>query len=190
MRRIADVAAGQVDLELRRYRIRLAGHLDFVTHHVEHAAALEAGRLLLVEEHHGHHDVDLGIPPDPKEIDMDRPVGDRVELQVAGQDPLAAAADLNVEQRGKEAAAADLAPQVLGVQGDQNRVLLGAIDDARNAPGAARGAGGPLSGPLPRLRRKFVDVAHLLSPRQSVERRKLFPPPLPTGPASRGAGAG
>ena len=43
---------------------------------------------------------------------------------------------------------------------DHQRRLVVAIDDGRNPAGAACGAGGPLSGPVSRVRGKDLDVSH------------------------------
>ena len=53
----------------------------------EHAAALDAGRLVLVDEVDGHVDVDLGVLADAQEIDMDREIPDRIELVVLRAGP-------------------------------------------------------------------------------------------------------
>ena len=83
--RIADVEAGEADLDLLGNLGRVADQLELVADRVEHAAALEARRLLLVDEVDRHRDGDLGVLGDAQEIDMQRPVGDRVELDVLGQ---------------------------------------------------------------------------------------------------------
>ena len=57
--RIADIEAGDVDLDLVGDLVRVADQLELVADDVEHAAALEAGELFLVDEHHRHGDVDL-----------------------------------------------------------------------------------------------------------------------------------
>src|SRR3546814_10037404 len=49
---VADLEAGEVDLEGMWDRVDRAEHLDLVAHDVEHAAALDAGTLLLQSEEH------------------------------------------------------------------------------------------------------------------------------------------
>ena len=154
MDRIADVEGqlGQIDFEAGRDVVGAAVDLDLVAHHVEQTAALEALALLFADEADRHVDVDLGIGADPQEVDVQRVVGDRVELQIAGQDAVGLAADLEVDQGREEGAGVDLLTQLERVERDHLRGLLGAVDHGRNASFAAHGPGGPLSGPVLRLR--------------------------------------
>ena len=87
--------------------------LDLVAHDVQHAAALDAGRLVLVDEVHRHVDIDFGVLADAQEIDMHREVADRIELVVLGQDLDLLAADIDRGERGQETAAMDLVVDVL-----------------------------------------------------------------------------
>src|SRR5207237_6398797 len=70
---VADVEAGQRDLDLVGDLGRVADQLEVVAHDVEHAAALDARRAFLVGEHDGNVDVDLAMLADAQEIDVDRP---------------------------------------------------------------------------------------------------------------------
>ena len=60
--RIADVEAGDVDRDLVGDLVGVADQFELVADDVEHAAALEAGRGLFVDEAHRHVDVDLARP--------------------------------------------------------------------------------------------------------------------------------
>ena len=51
---VADLQAGQVDLEEFRDLVGAGAHGDLVADDVEHAAALDAGRCALVLEVHRH----------------------------------------------------------------------------------------------------------------------------------------
>ena len=101
---------------------------------------------------------DPGIKPE--KIDMDRPVGDDVELIVARQNALLAAIDLKLEDRGEEVAGVDELVDVLVV--DRNRLGFhaAAIDDGGNAAFATNGAGGPLACPAARHGRELLDRCH------------------------------
>ena len=62
--------------------------------------------LLLVDEADRHRDMDLGLLGDAQEIDMQRPVGDRVELDVLGQGADGRAAGVDHHHRIHEVAGA------------------------------------------------------------------------------------
>src|SRR4051812_22466323 len=82
---IADVETGQADLDLVRYLGRVADQLELVADGVQDAAALDAAAFLFAGEANGDVDVHLRMLGDAQEIDMQRPVGDRVELDVLGK---------------------------------------------------------------------------------------------------------
>ena len=64
------------------------GDLDFVAHDVEHAATLQARRLPLVDEAHGHFNANEALLANAQEVDVDRLVLDRIELKIARYDVL------------------------------------------------------------------------------------------------------
>src|SRR3546814_16733073 len=101
---VADLQAGKIDLEVLRNGVSPAGQLDLVAHDVEHAAALDAGALILVDEVHRHLDVDAGGGGDAQKIDVDRLVAHRIELHVARKHALGLAVHLHVDKGGKETA--------------------------------------------------------------------------------------
>ena len=101
--RIADLAAGEVDHQLARDRIGRAGQLDVAADDVEHAAALEPGRLVLVHEPTGTSTWITRAGLGAQEVDMQRIVADRVELRLARQDLEPLAAEVELEHRAEEA---------------------------------------------------------------------------------------
>src|SRR5690606_653161 len=129
---IADVRAGEVHGDGIGDRIGRAVELDLVTHDVQHAAALDAGRLVLVDEMHGNVDIDLGVLADTQEVDMNREILDGIELIVLRQDLDLLAADVDRGDRGQKPAAVDLVENVLVGQGDSQGRLFVAIDDCRH----------------------------------------------------------
>src|SRR5690606_19512111 len=139
------------DRDILRNVVRLAEELDLVAHDVQHAALLQAGALILLEEQHRDEDADSRTLADALEIDMDRPVGDRIELHVAGQNPLRLAVEFDVQQAGEEVALLQFLQQVTAFHRDQFRGLLFTVDDPRHATLQSRCAGGPLAGPSSRL---------------------------------------
>ena len=86
MDRVADLEAGQVDLEILGDGGRLGAHGDLVQHDVQHAAALDAGRRRFVLEVDRHLHGDDRVGPDAQEVEMQRLVRHRIDLHVARQD--------------------------------------------------------------------------------------------------------
>ena len=84
-----------------------AMHLDRVQHQIDRAALLHARRGFAIDDVHGDADAHARTRRKPQEIDMNRPVGDDVELIVARQHPLLAPADFEFENRGQEVAGID-----------------------------------------------------------------------------------
>jgi hypothetical protein len=102
---VADVEPGQVELELLGDVVDAAQHLDLVADDVQEAAALDARALLFVDEDARHVDVGPRRLGDAQEINMQCPAVHGVELHVARQHPLrAAAADVH-RINGREKAA-------------------------------------------------------------------------------------
>ena len=63
-----------------------ADDLDIVAHDVQDAAALQARRKRLIDEAHRNLDADEAVLADAQEVDVDRLILDRVDLQVARDD--------------------------------------------------------------------------------------------------------
>src|SRR3546814_10220436 len=76
MDRMTDFHPGEADRDALRNGVRLAEELDLMAHDVEHAALLEARRLVLFRELHRNEDADLRTLADALEVHMDRPVAD------------------------------------------------------------------------------------------------------------------
>ncbi len=74
----ADILAGEIDGDEFRDRVGRAVQLDFVTHDVQHAAALDTGRLLFIDEVDRNIDVHFRVLADAQEIDMHREVPDGI----------------------------------------------------------------------------------------------------------------
>ena len=160
MDRVADIEAGQVDVETLRDVVDAAMHLDRVTHHVEHAAATNAGALFFVDEGARHFDGDLSVGGDTQQVDMLRKLIDRVNLQIAGDHPFRFAVDLQIEDGREESARVDALLDVARIETDQNRVFLVAVDHGRDTAGATCCPGGPLTSPVTRLRRHGLSFCH------------------------------
>ena len=96
----------------------------------------------------------------PQKIDMNRPVGDDIELIVARQNPLLAPIEFELEDRGQEVAGVDELVDVLVVDRDRLGFDAAAIDDGWNTAFATNGAGGPLACPAARHGRELLDRCH------------------------------
>src|SRR5690606_9863357 len=84
--RVAEVGAREVNLDEVRDRVCRNRRFDFVAHDVQHAAALQASRLLFVDEVNRDLNGDDGVLADAQEVDVHREVADRIELVVLGED--------------------------------------------------------------------------------------------------------
>src|ERR1700755_1629526 len=91
------------------------------------AAPLDAGRLvgiLHVDRHaHTYH----RALAEAQEVDVDRIVHHRIELEVARDHAMLGAVDVDVEHRGEEVSRIDLLLQILEVERDRDRVLAVAV---------------------------------------------------------------
>ena len=97
MHRIVKIEAREVDGDRFRNRVDRRHHLDRVEHEIDRAALFHSRRGLAIDDVHRDADPHPRSLREPKKIDMDRPVGDDVELIIARQDALLAPLDLELE---------------------------------------------------------------------------------------------
>ena len=116
-----------------------------MTHDVEHAAALDAGRCVVVVEVHGHVHHDGCILAETQEIDMDDEVAHRFELYVTRNDAFLLAADLDIEHVAHEGAGLVKRVDLLVAHMDELGGLLLAIDNGGDAALAAERTDSPLA---------------------------------------------
>ena len=95
---------------------------------------------------------------------MHQDVGDGMELDLAGQHPIALAIDLEIQQPVGEAALFELVAELASVDGNVDRLSLAAIDHGRDAARAARGAGGTSARLLAQFRGQNDYVGHCRHP--------------------------
>ena len=88
----------------------LAEHVDVVAHGVENATALQAGRQRFIDKADRNGDADDAIFADAQEVGVQRRVFHRADLQIAGNNALLFARDINLEYRRGEAALQSLLP--------------------------------------------------------------------------------
>ena len=164
MQRVVDVEAGEIGDDMIGDGVGRAFQFDAVADDVEHAAPANARRSRLVDEMHRHLDRDRRSGDEPQEIDVQRPVGDRIDLEVARQRADGLAVDGDFRHRGHEAAGMDLEVELAEGEGDRNRGFFAAIDDGRDHALTTDCAGGPLAHLVADRRRELVTGAHRTTP--------------------------
>ena len=161
MQAVVDVGVLQVDGDLAWYGVRRTQQLDLAPDDVEHAAALETARDGLVGEHHRHGDGDYGAAAHAHKVDVQRLVGDRVQLHLAWQDADCLPVHLEIAERAEEAGTMQSAPELAGLERHQRLRRLVAVQHARDAPRSSQGAVGALADALTRLSRQTRQFRHL-----------------------------
>ena len=149
--RIADLQPVERDVDFVRDVRRVADQLELVLDDVEHAAALEARRLVFIVEAHGHRDVNLGVLADAQEIDVDRPARDRVEVDRLRQGPVRLALEVDHHDRVHEVAGREHLGQKLLLDMDREGLFLFAVNHGGYPSIAAQCSGGSLASPVARF---------------------------------------
>src|SRR5205085_6296394 len=105
--RVVDLEAGNVDVE--RFRNVVGGtlHFDGVGDDVDGAAALDPRRLLRIDHVDRDAHADARTLAEAKEIDVHRQILHRIELVIARDYALLAAVEIELVDRGEEAAGID-----------------------------------------------------------------------------------
>ena len=93
----------------------------------------------------GNADADGGAFAEPHEVDMEREVAHRIEMEVARNHAVLLALEIDVVNRGQEPAGQDALAQFGIVDRDGDGGLVVAIDHSGNSPGATLCPGGPLA---------------------------------------------
>ena len=167
MHRPVDLQSGEIDVDRLRNGVGQAKHLDRVLDDVDGAAALHARRLVGVLDVDRDAHADAGAFAEAEKIDVDRNVAHRIELIIAGNDPVARAVDLELVDRGEEMPGKDVLPQLLEIERDRQRGCSVAVDHAGHAAFAPHRPGRSRSGPRPRRRLERLDFRHGVDPRRS-----------------------
>ncbi len=127
---------------------------------IDGAAPLHARRPLRIEHVHRNAHADLGPYPQPQKIHVHRQILHRIELEVARNDPMLGAIDVELVDRGEEAPRIDAAPELFMLDRDAQRGFVVAIDDAGHAAGPALGPRRPLAGARAHRRLHLLDSRH------------------------------
>ena len=111
---------------------------------IEHAAALQALAFLLTLETDLDRNRERRARDVADEVDVDRRIGDRIELNVTGQNPSDVAIDLEVVEAGEEATLSELAFQHVVVERNGERLAATTVDDGGRAAFAPERPRAPL----------------------------------------------
>ncbi len=131
-----------------------------MAHDVDHAAELQAGRIFLAAEAHRDRDAHARAGLQPQEVDVDRPVGHRIDLDRARQNARLLAADVEHHQRLEQGAlVVDLAKGAL-IHLNVLRLAFPAIHDAGNLALEAGLIGGTFAPCGPRLGGEVDHLTH------------------------------
>jgi hypothetical protein len=163
--RIPDLETGQIDLEMIGNGVGRAAHRNFVAHHVEHAAALQARRGSLIQEAHRHIDGHERVLAEPQQIDMNGKIAHRIVLHRARNDASLRALHVKHEDGALEMAGLELLRDRPVFHRDRLGILLVPVNDAGNAAFAARGARAALAGAGPRPALEFDRLSHTEPPK-------------------------
>ena len=138
LKRVADRHPGDVGRDALGDRGRQGLDRDLVGDVLEHAALLDAGRLLGPEQLDRHLGLDHLVELDLEQVEVDQRASHRVALLLLDHDRGGrGAVELDVDQRA--AVGEHRARLALGHL-ERACLLAGAVDDARNEPGAAQAA--------------------------------------------------
>src|SRR4029077_16917294 len=93
---IVDLELADIDVDAGRDGVGPAAHLDGVGDDADRAAAFDARRLVGIPDVDRNIDADRGALAEPHEVHMQRQVAHGIELEVAGNDAMLHAVDLDV----------------------------------------------------------------------------------------------
>ena len=158
--RIVEVKAGEIDGDEFRDVVGRNHHVHIVQHHIDRAAALDAGRGIVIAEMDRDRDLELRAGLEAQEIDMHRRIAHDVELVVARNGAFLLAIDVDLENRGEEVARVDQLVNFAVGERNRRRRFAAAIDDGWNFAFTTYAAGGPLAGPAANRGGEGLDLGH------------------------------
>ena len=137
----------------------------------------------------GNADADGRAFAEPHEIDMDREIANRIEVEVARNHAVLLALEIDVVNRGQEPAGLNAQAQFGIVDRNRRGGQVVTIDHSGNSPGATLCPGGPLAALRTRGRLQFLDGRHSRKSLFSKKLKAATRPMVVRQQASRGAGA-
>src|SRR5665213_1082762 len=139
------LAPADVGLDILRNVVDRTFEVDGVGDDIDGAAALHAGRGFRVLDVQRHADADGRAFAEPHEVDMQRKIAHRIEMEVARNHAVLLALQIDVVNRGQEPAGQDALAQFGIVDRDGYGGLVVAIDYSGHSPGATLCPCGPLA---------------------------------------------
>ena len=136
---VADFQFGNGNNDFFRNAIGAADHFDLALNQLQHAADLDARAQVFAFQTHGHVNVN-------DEVHVQRGVGHRVALDVAGQHLHGLAVKAQLVVAGEEVALAQAGGQIGALDGDGLAVFALLVDNGGNKPVAAQFTRGALAG--------------------------------------------
>src|SRR6476646_9527347 len=104
MQRVADLELADIGLDKLRNVVDRTHEIDGVGDDIDGAAALDAGRRIRVADVQGNADADGRALAEPHEVDMEREIAHRIEMEVARDHAALLALEIDVVNRGEEPA--------------------------------------------------------------------------------------
>ena len=104
MDRLADINAGQIDVDAGWDRVWRNHHFNRMLHEVDRATALDPGRSDLVDNMDRHFHLDFLASRQTEKVDMQGLIADRIELVVARNNADFLTIDIDLENGRQEMA--------------------------------------------------------------------------------------
>src|SRR6266404_4327883 len=136
MQRVANLQTADIGVDKLRNVIDRAFQVDGVGDDVDGAAALHARRAFRVHDMQGNADADGGAFAEPHEIDMERKIAHRIELEVARNHAVLTALEIDVVNRGEKPPRQNALTQLGIVDRNGEGGLVIAIDHSGHSAGA------------------------------------------------------
>ena len=128
---IVDLEPAHIDLDGRWNGIGATAHLDRVGDDADRAAALHARRLVGVQHVDRDVDADRRALAKPHEIHMQRKIAHGIQLEIAGNDAVLHAVNLDVVHGREKVPGIDAMMQIGVIERDRQRRFAVAVDDCR-----------------------------------------------------------
>src|SRR5580704_2719197 len=130
---IVDLEPAHIDLNGGRNGVGTTAHLNRVGDDADGAAALHTGRLVGVQHVDRNVDADRRALAEPHEVYMQGQIVHGVQLEIAGNDAVLHAIDLNVVYGREKVPGIDAMMQIGVIERDRQRRFVVAVDDPRYA---------------------------------------------------------
>src|SRR3954447_5192749 len=162
MQRMTDFQSADIGLDILWNIVDRTLQIDGVGNDVHRPASLHTRRRFRVLDVQGNADADGCTFAQPHEINMDRKVPHRIQMEVTRDDAVLVALQVDVVNRGEKAARLNALAQLGVIHRNGHGGLVVTIDHSRHSAGATLCPCGPLAACRTRGRLQFLDGGHLL----------------------------